>query len=145
MALASEEIEHVGPSALLLDQNPPEVPLDEKVRIDEKRVELVSRIIKTIPEAEPFNFVSDYYPPTGHPAAVDYFFVQTLQQFSFWETNQQGRYDYPLIATIDGHRCKGSTYLSYAYMRPLGERSRILLSKETSNHNQRGKPGTVPG
>ena len=118
MALASEEIEHVGPSALLFDQNPPDLHLDERVRVDERQVERISAVIKKIPEAEAFNFVSDYYPPVGHPAALDYMFVQTLQQFSFWETNH-GRYDYPLIATIDGHLCKGSTYLSYAYLRPI--------------------------
>ena len=118
MTLASEEIEHVGPAALLFNQKPPEIPLDERIRVDMNQIDLVSQIIKKIPEAEPFNFVSDYYPPVGHPSVMDYMFVQTLHQFSFWEANH-GRYDYPLIATIDGHKCKGSTYLSYAYMRPL--------------------------
>jgi len=118
MTLASEEIEHVGPATLLFNQKPPEIPLDERVRVDMNQIDLVSQIIEKIPEAEPFNFVSDYYPPVGHPSVLDYFFVQTLQQFSFWEANH-GRYDYPLISTIDGHKCKGSTYLSYAYMRPL--------------------------
>ena len=118
MALASEEIEHVGPAALLFDHDAPDVPLDGRVRIDEIQVERIAQVIQAIPEAEPFNFVSGYYPPVGHPAALDYFFVQTLQQFSFWET-QSGRYGYPLIATIDGYECKGSTYLSYAYMRVL--------------------------
>lgn len=118
MALASEEIEHVGPAALFFDHDAPDDPLDGRVRIDEMQVERIARVIQAIPEAEPFNFVSDYYPPVGHPAALDFFFVQTLQQFSFWEV-QSGRYGYPLIATIDGHACKGSTYLSYAYMRML--------------------------
>jgi sugar/nucleoside kinase (ribokinase family) len=118
MALASEEIEHVGPTALLFDHAVPDIPLDRRVRIDESQVERIAQVIQRIPEAEPFNFVSDYYPPVGHPAALDFFFVQTLQQFSFWEV-QSGRYGYPLIGTIDGHMCKGSTYLSYAYMRML--------------------------
>jgi sugar/nucleoside kinase (ribokinase family) len=116
MALASEEIEHVGPAALLFDHAAPDVPLDGRVRIDEDQVERIAQVVQGIPEAEPFNFVSDYYPSVGHPAALEFFFVQTLQQFSFWEV-QSGRYGYPLIATIDGHECKGSTYLSYAYMR----------------------------
>ncbi|MBW6465286.1 MAG: carbohydrate kinase family protein [Brevefilum sp.] len=118
MALASAEIEHVGPTALLFDHAAPDIPLDGRVRIDESQVERIAQVIQRIPEAEPFNFVSDYYPPVGHPAALDFFFVQTLQQFSFWEV-QSGRYGYPLVATIDGHACKGSTYLSYAYMRML--------------------------
>lgn len=118
MALASETIEHVGPTALFFKQNPPEIPLDERVRVDQNQVESVAVVIKDIPGAAPFNFVGDYYPPIDHPAALDFFFVQTLQQFSFWEA-KQGHYDQPLVATIDGHTCKGSTYLSFAYMRPL--------------------------
>jgi len=118
MALASEEVEQIGPAALFSDQQPPEIPLDERVRVDESQVNQISAVIKILPEAKPFNFVCDHHPPIGHPNTLDYFFVQTLQQFSFWET-AQGRYDYPLIATIDGHHCKGSTYLSYGYMRPL--------------------------
>ena len=118
MALASEEIEHVGPAALLFDRQPPEVPLDPRVRIDPSQVQRLVDVIKGIPEAAAFNFVSDYYPPENHPAALDYFFVQTLQQFCFWET-EGGCYAKPLIATIDGHKSKGSTYLSRAYLRPL--------------------------
>jgi hypothetical protein len=118
MALASQEIEHPGPAALLFEQPSPEIPVDKKVHVDENQIMRISEVIKTIPEAHPFTFVSDYYPPVNHPAALAYFFTQTLQQFSFWEAIM-GRYAYPLIASIDGHRCKGSTYLSYAYMRPL--------------------------
>ncbi|MFU8825885.1 MAG: carbohydrate kinase family protein [Brevefilum sp.] len=118
MALASEAIQHVGPTALLFEQDPPAIPLDERVRIDEDQVARLAGVMKTIPEAEPVPFVSDYYPPVGHPAAMNYFFVQTLQQFSFWHI-AEGRYSHPLVATIDGHQCKGSTYLSYAYLRPL--------------------------
>ena len=120
MVLASEAIQHVGPTALLFEQDPPAIPLDERVRIDDDQVARLAEVMKTIPEAEPVTFVSDYYPPVGHPGAVDYFFVQTLQQFSFWHV-AQGRYSHPLIATIDGHQCKGSTYLSYAYLRPLDD------------------------
>ena len=60
MALASEEIKHVGPAALLFDQNSPETYLDERVRVDERQVERISNVIKKIQEAKPFNFVSDY-------------------------------------------------------------------------------------
>ncbi len=120
MALASEEIKYVGPTALLFDQPSPEIPLDKRVRVNEEKVQGLSTVIKAIPEAEAFNFVSDYYPPVGHPVALDYFFVQTLQQFSFWEA-EQGRYSHPLIATIDGHEYKGSSYLSQGYMRPIDQ------------------------
>lgn len=120
MALAAEAIEHIGPAALYFDREPPGIALDARLRIDEKQVAAIAEVIKTIPEAEPFNFVTDYYPPVGHPSALEFFFVQTLQQFSFWEA-QDRRYHRPLIAAIDGQLCKGSTYLSHAYMRPLND------------------------
>lgn len=118
MALASEEIQYLGPTALLIDCEPPSIPMDERVQIDENQVLRIAQVMKTIPEAEPVKFISDYYPPVGHPKTLDYFFVQTLQQFSFWEETG-GRYSHPLLATIDGRLSKGSTYLSYAYLRPL--------------------------
>jgi sugar/nucleoside kinase (ribokinase family) len=117
-ALAAEMIEHVGPTALLFEHNAPGIPLDARVKVDEGQVKRIAEVVKSIPDAGAFNFVSDYHPPVGHPMALDYFFLQTLHQFSFWET-ESGRYAYPLIGTIDGHACKGSTYLSFAYLRPL--------------------------
>lgn len=120
IALASEEIKHVGPAALLFDQLPPEVLLDRRIEIDEEQVKKLSEVIVQNPESKPFNFVSDYYSPVGHPKALDYFFVQTLQQFGFWDM-LEGHYAWPMIATIDGHKSKGSTYLSRAYLRPLDE------------------------
>jgi hypothetical protein len=135
MALAAEAIEHVGPTALLFDREPPIITLDNRIRIDERRVAGIAEVVKSIPEAEPFNFVTDYYPPVGHPSALEFFFVQTLQQFSFWET-QHRRYLRPLIATIDGHLCKGSTYLSYAYMRPLNEDPAFYTPQRQANQIQ---------
>ncbi len=132
ITLASEEIAHVGPTALLFDQSAPNIPLDDRVVISQDQVERVGEVIKTIPEAAPFNFVNDYYPPIHHPVALDFFFVQTLQQFSFWEA-KHGRYDKPLIATIDGHHCKGSTYLSYAYMRPLDIDPKFFSPEQQAN------------
>jgi len=118
MALAAQEIEHTGPSALLWDKLPPGVVFDERVNINDSQIRNVSEIIRSLPEAEAFNFVGDFFPPINHPAALDYFFVSTLQQFSFWEA-VDGRYHHPLIAAIDGKKLKGSSYLYYAYVRPL--------------------------
>ena len=132
MALASEVVEHLGPTALLSDLPSPDIPLDDRVAINQSQVEGVAAVIQNIPEAAPFNFVSNYYPPIHHAAALDFFFVQTLQQFSFWEA-KQGRYDQPLIATIDGHHCKGSTYLSYAYMRPLDKDPAFYTPQRQAN------------
>lgn len=132
ITLASEEIEHVGPEALLFDEDPPNIPFDDRVVVNQDQIERVGEVIKTIPEAAPFNFVSDYYPPIDHPMVLDFFFVQTLQQFSFWEA-KHGHYEKPLIANIDGHHCKGSTYLSYAYMRPLDSDPEFYTPERQAN------------
>lgn len=118
MALAAEEIMHIGPAALLLDEPPPRVPFDERANPNGYQISKVAEVIRDLPEAEPFNFVGDFFPPVDHSAALDYFFVSTLQQFSFWEA-KDGRYHLPLISVIDGRKLKGSSYLYYAYTRPL--------------------------
>ncbi|MCD6355963.1 MAG: hypothetical protein J7L66_01650 [Anaerolineaceae bacterium] len=118
IAVAGEKIEGIGPSALLRDDAPPDVPLDERIQINAGQVEKIAQVVKRLPEADPFNFVGDYLPPVGHPAALDYFFSVTLQQFSFWEV-AGGKYSRPMIAEIDGKKLKGSRYLYYAWMRLL--------------------------
>lgn len=132
MALAAQEIEHPGPSALLWDEAPPSPAFDERVNFNGYQIRKISEFLQDLPEAESFNFVGDYLPPVGHPAALDYFFVSTLQQFSFWEA-VDGRYDHPLIATIDGRKLKGSTYLYYAYTRPLKEDPEYYTPERQAN------------
>ncbi len=114
--LASEKIEGIGPEALLVDDAPPPIPLDARVALDETQIAKVAAVVKDLSDADPFGFVSDYLPPADHPAALDFFFAVTLQQFSFW-TEKNGRYHEPLIAEIDGVRRKGSAYLYAAYTR----------------------------
>jgi len=116
--LAAQEIENIGPAALLWDAPPPSMQLDDRVEINPLQVEEIARIIKYLPEAGPFDFTSDDLPPAGHPLALEYFFISTLQQFSFWEDRDR-KYDYPLIASIDGALLKGSSYLYRSYLRPL--------------------------
>jgi hypothetical protein len=50
--------------------------------------------------------------------ALDFFFAAVLQQFGFWEA-RDGRYDQPLIATLEGRRLKGSDYVWRAYRHQL--------------------------
>jgi sugar/nucleoside kinase (ribokinase family) len=118
VSLAAEMIGHVGPAALLTDEPPPEAPRDPRVQINDGQVQEVAGMISTIPEVSPFPFVSPELPPAGHPGALDYFFAATLQQFSFWTTNDN-RYDRPLLATIGGAEKKGSDYLWDAFRRRL--------------------------
>ena len=94
--------------------------LDERVVVNETQVKRVAQLVATTPDIALFPFTSPELPPVGHPATLDFFFVATLQQFSFW-TVAQGRYDLPLIAPISGKRLKGSDYLWQAYLRPVAD------------------------
>jgi sugar/nucleoside kinase (ribokinase family) len=115
-ALATEMIGQVGPTALLSEDPPPEVPLDARVQVNDGQVRKVAEKMSTLSEASPFPFVSPELPPVGHPKALDYFFAATLQQFSFW-SERNGRYYQPLIAQIGGVERKGSDYLWEAFRR----------------------------
>lgn len=114
--LAAEKIEGIGPEALLLDAAPPVVALDSRIELDEEQIRRVSAVVRDLSDADPFNFVSDYLPPEGHPAALNFLFAVTFQQFSFW-TDKDGKYEAPLIAEIDGVSRKGSAYMYAAYNR----------------------------
>jgi sugar/nucleoside kinase (ribokinase family) len=117
-SLSAEMITQVGPAALLSDDPPPQVPLDSRVRINAVQVRKVAEIVSTLPEVTPFSFVSPQLPPPGHPAALDYFFVTTLQQFGFW-WERDGRYERPLLASSGGVLLKGSDYFWEAFRRKV--------------------------
>ena len=114
--MAAEMITQVGPSALLSDDPPPEVPLGVRVEINASQIKRVAEVISTLSEISPFPFVGPDYPPSKHPKALDYFFAATLQQFSFW-SEHNNRYDQPLISRMDGIERKGSDYLWAAFWR----------------------------
>jgi hypothetical protein len=116
--LAAREIEAVGPQSLFQDNYSLELPLDSRATLDHSRVSEVSRVLKTVPEAQSFNFTGSDFPSVDHPSVMDFFFVSTLQQFSFWE-EKDGRYSQPMIAPLDGAMLKGSSYLYHSYLRPM--------------------------
>jgi len=118
VALAAQVVEQVGPSALLEQAPPPGIPDDARLRINERQITAVAPVIDALPEAEPFDFVGDDFPPVNHPSTQDFFFAVMLQQFGFWST-AQNRYSQPLIADINGEQLKGSSYLFRCYLRPL--------------------------
>jgi sugar/nucleoside kinase (ribokinase family) len=124
--LAAEKIEGIGPELLLLDAAPPAIALDARIELDEEQIKRVSAVVKDLSDADPFNFVSDYLPPEGHPAALDFLFAVTFQQFSFW-TDKDGKYEAPLIAEIDGVSRKGSAYMYAAYNRLIDSDPEFFL------------------
>lgn len=137
IAAAADMIGGIGPSRLLTDTPAPAYTLDSRVRVDHAQVQRIAELIQHLPEAQPFNFTGDFFPPVGDPAALDLFFAVTLQQFSFWEMQTanhrdtetqktskelsvsvpQWIYSKPMIAPLDGRSLKGSDYLFAAYLR----------------------------
>lgn len=118
VALAAQVVADVGPLALLSDAPPPEAPLDRRATVNRQQVTKVARFVASLSDLHPFPFTGPGFPPTGHPAALDFFFAATLQQFGFWEARGD-RYHRPLLAPIGGALRKGSDYLWHAYLRPL--------------------------
>jgi sugar/nucleoside kinase (ribokinase family) len=112
----------VGPSALW--GNPPKEEQDPRVNINPVQTERVAALIGSLDDMEPFDFTGPEYPPVGHPAALEFFFASTFQQFGFWEISE-GRYQAPMMARIEDEEAKGSDYLWRAYLRKLmaGEES----------------------
>ena len=118
IALAAQMIGAVGPAALWQDGPLPQPARDGRVVLNERQIERTADLVAALPEVEPFNFVGPDFPPAGHPAALDYFFTSTLQQFSFWNIAGD-RYGGPLLAPLEGQTRKGSDYLWRAWLRPL--------------------------
>lgn len=123
--LAARMIRKVGPAALMQSAPPQQPHPDERVCVDAERVNQVAKLIAGLGDIRPFAFIGPDLPPPDHPATLDYFFASTLQQFSFW-TASEGRYDRPLIATIDGEQRKGAFYLFRAYLRWLENNPELL-------------------
>ncbi len=118
MPLAAESIEAVGPAALMMSSALPPQPPDDRVQTNRLNVNSVAKLISGITDIMPFMFTGPDLPTPGHPAALDYFFASTLQQFGFW-TEADGRYERPLIASLDGEERKGAFYLFRAWLRWL--------------------------
>ncbi|HRX01791.1 MAG: carbohydrate kinase family protein [Anaerolineales bacterium] len=118
IALAGQMIGAVGPAALWETGPLPQPAHDQRVALNQRQIEQVADLIAALPEVQPFDFIGPDFPPAGHPAALDYFFTSTLQQFSFWNI-ADGRYGGPLLAPLEGQTRKGSDYLWRAWLRPL--------------------------
>ncbi len=118
IALAAQMIGAVGPMALWQDGPLPQPARDERVVLNERQIEQVADLVAALPDVQPFDFIGPDFPPASHPAALDYFFTATLQQFSFWNIAGD-RYGGPLLAPLEGETRKGSDYLWRAWLRPL--------------------------
>lgn len=118
VAAASEMITMLGPTALLQSPPAPAPPRDARVQVDSTQVERIASLIASLPQMTGFDFTGEGFPPERHPAALDFFFAATLQQFGFW-SDDGARYVEPFIARLNGHSRKGSDYLFGVYRRLL--------------------------
>lgn len=125
MPLAAETVGALGLQTLLTEKPAPVPKPSPKVSLNLDQIERVADLVATLPEVAAFDFVSPEHPAVGDPAALDFFFASTLQQFGFW-TTRDGHYEAPLLAPILGQVRKGSSYLSQVYFRALTENREFL-------------------
>ncbi len=125
MPLSAQMTEGLGPTVLLFSSPPPEPSLDARVTVNSENISSIAKLIASVPDITPFAFTGPDLPAADHPAALDYFFASALQQFGFW-TSTAGRYERPLVATIDGEERKGAFYLFRAYLRWLEKDPELL-------------------
>jgi len=108
---------------------------DNRVAINPQQVEKVSRVIRTMPEAQPFDYAGEKHPSVGHPHALNYFFAVTLQQFGFWDDDGIA-YQRPMIAPLDGEQLKGSAYMAQAYFRKINKDPEFFTPAVQANLNR---------
>jgi hypothetical protein len=150
MPLAAQMTEATGPSALLRSAPPPEPTIDNRVIVNDEQVARIAALIADFADIAAFPFTDPDLPPIDHPAALDYFFATSLQQFGFWTANN-GRYERPLIAAIDGEQRKGAFYLFRAYLRwlendpeRLSPAGQAALTKQDLQNLLRADDNTAP-
>lgn len=61
---------------------------------------------------QPFSFTepSRFYPPVGHPRALEYFCAVVKHQFGFWKLASE-RWAGSMYASVDGEKLKGSDFV----------------------------------
>lgn len=118
MPLAASVTERVGAASLLDSSTTEKTTRNERVSVNPSRIESIAKLIENDDDITAFDFTGPDLPNVDDPATLDYFFAVTLQQFGFW-TAANGKYDRPLIATVDQQERKGSFYLFRAYLRWL--------------------------
>lgn len=86
----------------------------DRVTIDPHRLAEFARYLRVAGEVQPFHFCGagpgQPLPPRGAPGVLELFFFVTAHQFGFWY-EADGRYQQPMVATLEGVPLKGSDYL----------------------------------
>jgi len=81
------------------------------VNVDHNRIAILTRSIQD-GEFNAFSFVepSGFFPPVGHPRALEYFFSVVMHQYGFWNLDND-RWSGSMFAIIDGVKLKGSDFV----------------------------------
>ena len=117
--IAKITVSHLGTEGLMQQVSTTPTDSASQVSINTNKIRQIAKIIETEEDGElPYTFTGMGQPAIGHPNTLDFFFALTLQQFGFWNKNNQ-KYVAPMIAKIDGHKRKGSDYIGSAYSRML--------------------------
>jgi len=132
--LAAFMIEGIGPEKLISKEKHICSNLKPRVVINQEQLHKIAHLISDLPEAEAFPFIDSSLPPKEHPLTIDYFFVTTLQQFSFW-SHKNGQYHKPLIHTIGGDELKGAFYLFQAYTKRLEKDPEFFTPKRQATQS----------
>ncbi len=122
----------IGSEKPFKQPKPTEMKTDNRVLVNQGQVHRFADLISGFADQKPFDFVASSLPSLNHPMTIDFFFVTTLQQFSFWSI-QNDRYHQPLIDTIGGEELKGAFYLYQAYNRKIDTDPDYLSPERQAN------------
>ncbi len=133
--LSATMIQGIGPEKLLNKSQTAYEDSEKHVSINKDQVRRIASLITNLDEAEPYNFIGPSLPPENYPHTLDFFFVTTLQQFSFWEEHK-GQYKAPLIGTMDGQELKGAFYLFQAYWKRLQDNPDFFTPEQQARQSR---------
>ena len=79
----SELITGIGSEKPFKQPKPTVFKTDNRVVVNQGQLHRIADLISGFADQKPFDFVTSSLPPLNHPLTIDFFFVTTLQQFSF--------------------------------------------------------------
>ena len=88
--IAKITVSHLGTEGLMQQVSTTPTDSASQVSINTNKIRQIAKIIETEEDGElPYTFTGMGQPAIGHPNTLDFFFALTLQQFGFWNKNNQ--------------------------------------------------------
>jgi len=93
----------------------------------QEQIQKFSEYFRSSETLNAFNFCGDEakFPPINSPFVIDSFFFSCLNQFGFWSM-EKGKWQAPMVATLNGQPLKGSDYLFACVQRAWQEDPEIF-------------------